>query len=75
MSGLPPALIITAGYDPLKDEDMAYHEMLLKAGVTSKHSHYPGMIHGFINMPAFLDAAKECLKECGAALKVVFSQA
>ncbi|MCW9033732.1 MAG: alpha/beta hydrolase [Rhodospirillales bacterium] len=74
LSGLPPALIISAGYDPLKDENAAYHRMLLKAGVKSQHSHYSGMIHGFINMPAFLDAAKDCLKECGSGLKAAFAQ-
>ncbi len=74
LSALPPALIISAGYDPLRDEDIAYHEKLREHGVESRHSHYPGMIHGFINMPGFLDAARECLNECGAELKAAFAK-
>ncbi len=74
LRGLPPAFIVSAGYDPLKDENAAYHDKLLKAGVESIHSHYPGMIHGFINMPAFIDKAKDCFKECGAALQKAFSK-
>lgn len=74
LSRLPPALIVSAGYDPLRDEDIAYHEKLLEHGVESRHSHYPGMIHGFINMPGFLDKAHECLNECGAELKSAFSE-
>jgi acetyl esterase len=72
LSRLPPALIVSAGYDPLKDEDRAYYEKLKAAGVDATHTHYPGMIHGFINMPAFIDAAKDCLRECGTALKEAF---
>lgn len=74
LGGLPPALIVSAGYDPLRDEDIAYHEGLLDHGVESRHLHYPGMIHGFINMRGFLDAACECLDECGAELQSVFLQ-
>lgn len=74
LSGLPPALIVSAGYDPLRDEDLAYHERLVEQGVDSRHIHYPGMIHGFINMPGMLDKARECLNTCGAELKAAFAQ-
>ncbi len=74
LGGLPPALLVSAGYDPLRDEVIAYHERLLEHGVESRHSHYPGMIHGFINMTGFLDAARECLNACGAELKTAFSR-
>lgn len=73
LSGLPPALIISAGYDPLRDENIAYYEKLRDAGVAVRHSHYPGMIHGFISMAGYLDAAKQCFRECGADLKQAFS--
>ncbi|GAB3670962.1 alpha/beta hydrolase [Salinisphaera aquimarina] len=73
LSGLPPALVISAGYDPLRDEDIAYHDKLCAHGIASEHLHYPGMIHGFINMPGMLDKARECLDQCGARLKAVFA--
>lgn len=73
LSGLPPALVISAGYDPLRDEDIAYHEKLRAHGTPSVHLHYPGMIHGFINMTAALDVARECLAECGVRLRRVFA--
>tara|TARA_B100002049_G_scaffold219325_1_gene186995 strand:- start:30 stop:974 length:945 start_codon:yes stop_codon:yes gene_type:complete len=74
LSGLPPALVVSAGYDPLRDEDIAYHEKLLAHGTESEHLHYPGMIHGFINMPGVLDVARECLDECGHRLRRVFAE-
>lgn len=73
LSGLPPALIVSAGYDPLRDENIAYYEKLRDAGVEVRHSHYPGMIHGFISMAAYLDAAKQCFRECGIELKRAFA--
>ena len=73
LSGLPDALIVSAGYDPLRDENIAYYEKLRDAGVKIRHSHYPGMIHGFISMAAYLDAASACFRECGADLKLAFS--
>lgn len=73
LSNLPPALIVSAGFDPLKDECKAYAEKLEAAGTRCRHDHYPGMIHGFINMTGFLDKGVECLDACGAALKQAFA--
>lgn len=75
LSGLPPVTLISAGYDPLKDENAAYVKRLEAAGVTVEHHHYGGMIHGFINMPAFLDAATHCMALCGSALRRNFTAA
>ena len=72
LSGLPPAFVISAGFDPLQDENRAYAEKLMQAGITVKHSHYEGMIHGFITMPGALDKAKEATNECAAELKRAF---
>lgn len=69
---LPPAFILSAGYDPLQDENRLYGERMSAAKVPVKHSHYEGMMHGFITMPGVLDKAGEALSECAAELRVVF---
>jgi acetyl esterase len=72
LSGLPPALIVTAEYDPLRDEGEAYGQRLQEAGVNVTLSRYPGMIHAFIRMTALLDKANEALDEVAGMLRRVF---
>jgi len=50
LSGLPPAVVVTAGFDPLRDEGDEYAEALLKADVETHHLTFDGYIHGFANM-------------------------
>jgi acetyl esterase len=66
---LPPALVITAGYDPLCDEGRAYAELLQKAGNHAELLDYSGQIHGFITMGRVIGAANDAVAQCAARLK------
>ena len=55
---VPPALIITAGFDPLRDEGKTYAEILQKNGVKVDYKEYPSLIHGFLNFTI----APECMR-------------
>ncbi|MEH6544977.1 MAG: alpha/beta hydrolase [Sneathiella sp.] len=74
LAGLPPALIQTAGFDPLKDEGMAYAARMNAEGSNAKHTDYGGMIHGFINLGGVLDQATVCIDEGVNALNQAFQQ-
>jgi acetyl esterase len=69
LSGLPPAYIVTAGFDPLHQEGVAYADKLKSAGVKVRHIDYPTMIHGFFSMPGLIPLAGEALNAAGHALR------
>ena len=69
VSRLPPALVLTAGYDPLRDEGLAYAQKLSEAGNTATHLSFERQIHGFILMGKVLDEANTAVRLCAAALR------
>jgi len=69
LSGLPPAYVVTAGFDPLRDEGKAYADKLDAAGVSVTHVHYPGMIHGFFAMRGLIPKAAEAVAAAAAAMR------
>jgi acetyl esterase len=73
--GLPRALVVTAEFDPLRDEGEAYGRRLAEAGVAVDCRRYDGMIHGFFGMTRILGQAKQAVDDVGAVLKTTLAQA
>jgi acetyl esterase len=69
LAGLPPAFVMTAGFDPLRDEGRAYSERLKQEGVSTEYREYADMVHGFITMGRALDTANTALEDCARALQ------
>jgi acetyl esterase len=69
LTGAPPALVVTAGHDPLKDEGRDYAERLHAAGVRAQHVEYPALVHDFYVMADVSPAVTQAAAETAAALK------
>jgi acetyl esterase len=72
--GLPPALVLTAGYDPLRDEGLQYADALSAAGVPTQYVCFERQIHGFITMGRVIAEAHTATDLCASALKRAFAR-
>jgi acetyl esterase len=71
---LPPAFVLTAGYDPLVDEGRAYAERLAQAGAETSYREYPDMVHGFVLFGGVVDTANAAVDECCRRLRDAFGK-
>ncbi|MEI7447303.1 MAG: alpha/beta hydrolase [Burkholderiales bacterium] len=69
LSKLPPALVLVAGYDPLRDEGVQYAQRLTESGVRASLVSFERMIHGFVPMGRAIDEANEAVSMCADALR------
>ena len=69
LRGLPPAFVLTAECDPLRDQGEAYAQRLEQAGVAVRLKRYEGMIHPFFSLAGIIDGGKEAIADAAAALR------
>jgi len=75
LSGLPPAYVVTAGFDPLRDEGEAYALRMREAGVAVALRRHPGLIHSFVSMTAISRTARGAMLEAAGALRMGLARA
>ena len=75
LSGLPPALVITAEFDPLRDQGIAYAVAMSAAGTVVSSTTYDGVFHGFLSMMDWIDIGKVAFEDSVDALNVAFGRA
>jgi acetyl esterase len=73
LAGLAPALVVTAGFDPLRDEGEAYAAALLAAGNTTVLRRFDSLIHGFINLVGVSPACRDAVVEIAGATRALFA--
>lgn len=69
LEGLPPAFVMTAGFDPLRDEGEAYARKMQEAGVEVRLRRYDSLVHGFLNMSGGVKAARHAVRDAAQALR------
>lgn len=72
LGGLAPAIVVTAGFDPLRDEGRAYADALTDAGVPVRYRCHESLIHGFVQMTGVVHAARRALHELCGDLRAIF---
>ncbi|WP_329244673.1 alpha/beta hydrolase [Actinoallomurus sp. NBC_01490] len=72
LAGMPPTVLVTAGFDPLHDEGMAYARRLVEADVATTYLSFPALVHGFVDMAGRVPAALDALNDALAALDLHF---
>jgi len=73
LSGVAPATVLTAGFDPLRDGGKAYAEQLVRDGVATRYVNYEGMIHGFVTFRE-IDRARDAIADVAADLAEALSE-
>jgi acetyl esterase len=73
--GVPPAHIVTAEYDPLRDEGRAYYDILKAAGIEASYHCYPGMMHNFVQQTGVVTNARLAVEEIACIMKKALNQA
>lgn len=74
VGGMPPALVVAAECDVLRDEGRAYAERLRQAGCPVDYRHYAGVIHGFFAMPDIIPEGRRAIAEAAAALRTLLQE-
>lgn len=73
LAAAPPGLVITAGFDPLRDEGIALADRLVEVGVATSHVHFPGQIHGFFSFGHLIDDARHAVALAASAVRDAFA--
>ncbi len=73
LSGLPPAIMVTAGHDMLRDEGRLYAQRLREAGVDTTHQEHPTLPHGFVNVMGVVPAALAAMEDLATEIKRLLS--
>lgn len=73
LSGLPPTMVVTAEYDPLRDEGLAFASTAAHSGVDVRHLHMSDCAHGFMQLAGVLDRADECRQQIAATLRALLA--